>query len=102
MRVTRLMPVARGARLLSLGRFRNREGGGPLLKTSMKKKNMARWLTVLGYSRNVCEKFLRLEISASPESAKHGLTVDLRMHIFSVRWAVFIFSTNSKKKMRFL
>jgi hypothetical protein len=27
----------------------------------------------------------------SVESAKHGLIVDLQMHIFSVRWVVFIF-----------
>lgn len=35
----------------------------------------------------------------SMESAKHGLIVDLQMHIFSVRWAVFIFLRNSKHKV---
>lgn len=33
------------------------------------------------------------------ESAKHGLTVDLQMHIFSVRWVVFIFLMNSKTEI---
>lgn len=35
----------------------------------------------------------------SMESAKHGLIVDLQMHIFSVRWAVFIFLRKSKHKV---
>lgn len=33
------------------------------------------------------------------ESAKHGLIVDLQMHIFSVRWVVFIFLMNSKHEV---
>lgn len=35
----------------------------------------------------------------SMEPAKHGLMADLQMHIFSVRWVVFIFLMNSKNEV---
>ena len=41
----------------------------------------------------------RLKSPLLRESAKHGLTVDLQKHIFSVRWVVFIFLMDSKNEV---
>lgn len=41
----------------------------------------------------------RLKSPLLRESAKHGLTVDLQKHIFSVRWVVFIFLMDSKNEI---